>query len=157
MSGALTVIFWTIIMPVTLLVLGLRFGWPYAYYLQDALTPVWHKFFPPHIEPPVRQTLDEMGMTLEDASEEYYDAEQLERIRKAHRQVHVNWLKVAGPVWTDDERKFLGLPKTRYATYRDKIMGDGETIRDYQGNVLRDFRSKKCQHKVNEVCYRCDR
>jgi hypothetical protein len=91
MQGALLVIFFCVIMPISLIFAGLKFGWPYACYLQENVVEVWDRWFPPKIVPPARKTLDELGRTMEEESNKYYDGTVLEKIKRIHAEEHSVW------------------------------------------------------------------
>lgn len=120
----------------------------------------------PVVEGNEKLTLDEMGMTLWEASDAHYDADALNRIRKSHQLEHKLWLNFAGENhWTDEERQLVGLPKVRKL-----YVGDPVSIRNWNGDVIRtdpddevfevedleDEATICSTHPKNQVCYYCD-
>lgn len=80
-------------------------------------------------------TLDEMGITLWEASDAHYDAKALKKIRDSHQLEHRLWLNFAGEGhWTDEERKLVGLPK---AMRVEPMTADRIEVRNWEGDVVR--------------------
>jgi hypothetical protein len=178
----------TVMTPLALgLILGLRQNPTETFTrIERLLTRVWESIAivfgatppaPPAIE--AKLTLDEMGMTLWEASDAHYDAAQLNRIRASHQLEHKQWLNFAGEHhWTDEERKLVGLPKARRLTV-DRVTSDTILFRNWQGDVIRandnyieyltdeeeafqiedaEDEATICQdHKKSETCYYCDK
>ena len=103
-------------------------------------------------EPPKRPaieaklTLDEMGMTLWEASDAHYDVKALNRIKQSHQLEHKLWLNFAGEGhWANnEERELVGLPKKRTAEENARlglVTADHiVTVQNWGGDVIRTNR-----------------
>lgn len=119
-----------------------------------------------------KMTLDELGMTLWEASDAHYDKKQLDRIRESHKLEHRLWLNFAGnDHWDDEQRELVGLPR-KLTPAKKRELGTAEqiVIRDWDGRVIRksidpwdedDDRTiaeYNCdRHPKTQSCYYCEK
>lgn len=113
--------------------------------------PYWFGFVRPKRKKPIveanqKMTLAEMGMTLEEAAQDYIDLAPLVTIKKLHQREH--------RVWTNEFRRLLDQDDKQLPVVDAE---DVQSIYDYHGKKIRQTKPKcKGNHKTTEVCYLCD-
>lgn len=114
-------------------------------------------------EKELKPTLDDLGMTLEQASDKHYDGTHLEKIRAIHSQEHVEWQRAYSMITTEKwlkERFDHGTRREPIRTWSGQALTfDDDEVVEYEDDEEDNFTITHhggMTHTYGEVCYKCD-